>query len=96
MEIFKIKQAVVIDHLYRYVMDGFTLRCEEIFALSTLPLDQKKVVLKAFDKCGSEYLKPAFDALSGAVSYDDLKILRLYHTANKPEPAGLPHRNLRD
>jgi ATP-dependent DNA helicase RecQ len=59
------------------------LRCDELFALSTLPPDQKKVVLKALDQCGSEYLKPAFDALNGAVSYDDLKLLRLYSLAKK-------------
>ena len=72
-----------MDHLYRYVMEGFALRYDEIFALSSLPLDQKNVVLKAFEKCGSEYLKPAFDALNGEVSYDDLKILRLYYLAKK-------------
>ena len=83
MEIFNIKQTTAVDHLSKYVMEGFALRCDEIFALSTLPPDQKSVVLKAFDKCGSEYLKPAFDALNGAVSYDDLKILRLYHLARQ-------------
>jgi len=91
-EIFNIKQAKVIDHLYRYVMEGFPLRCDEIFALSSLPSDQKKVVLKAFDKCGSDYLKPAFDALNGAVSYDDLKILRLYHLARQ-STAGKTNRS---
>ncbi|UCD81114.1 MAG: DNA helicase RecQ [Desulfobacterales bacterium] len=83
MEIFNIKQTTVIDNLYKYVMEGFALRCEEIFALSTLPLAQKNVVLKAFDNFGSEYLKPAFDALNGEVSYDDLKILRLYYLGKK-------------
>ena len=83
MDIFNIKLPTVIDHLNRYVNEGFALRSDEIFALSTLALDQKNVVLKAFDKCGSEYLKPAFDALNGSVSYEDLKILRLYYLAEK-------------
>jgi ATP-dependent DNA helicase RecQ len=83
MEIFNIKQSTVIEHLTKYVMEGFALRSDEIFVLSTLPSDQKNVVLKAFDKCGSEYLKPAFDALNAAVSYDDLKILRLHHLARQ-------------
>ncbi len=63
--------------------EGLALRSDEIFALSTLASDQKKVVLKAFDKCGSEYLKPVFDALNGAVSYEDLKILRLCYLGRK-------------
>jgi hypothetical protein len=60
-------------------MEGFALRCDEIFALSTLTADEKNAAIKAFDQCGSEYLKPVFDVLNGAVSYDDLKILRLYY-----------------
>jgi ATP-dependent DNA helicase RecQ len=83
MDIFNIKQATAIDHLIKYVMEGFALRSDEIFSLSTLPMDQKNVVLKAFDECGSEYLKPAFDALNGEVSYSDLKLLRLYYLAKK-------------
>ncbi len=83
MDIFNIKQTTVIEHLNKYVIQGHKLRCGEIFTISRLPEDQKKVVLKAFDKCGCEYLKPAFDALNGAVSYDELKILRLYYLANK-------------
>ncbi len=83
MDIFNIKQTTVIDHLNKYVNQGLALRCDEVFTLSTLPPDQKNVVLKAFDQCGSEYLKPAFDALNGEVSYDDLKILRLYYLGKK-------------
>jgi ATP-dependent DNA helicase RecQ len=83
MDIFNVKQTTVIDHLYKYVAEGLPLRSDEIFALSTLPLEQKNTVLKAFDQCGSDYLKPAYDALSGAVSYEDLKILRLYYRAQK-------------
>ncbi len=81
--IFNIKQTTAIRHLYRYVMDGFGLRSDDILALSTLPADQKKAVFKAFDQCGTEYLKPVFDALNGDVSYDDLNILRLYHLARR-------------
>jgi ATP-dependent DNA helicase RecQ len=83
MDIFNIKQTTVIDHLNKYVNEGLALRYDEIFALSILASDQKNVVLKAFDKCGSEYLKPAFDALNGEVSYDDLKILRLCYLGRK-------------
>ena len=79
MDIFDIKKTTVIDHLNQYVMAGNALRCDEIFALSALPEDQKNAALKAFDQCGSEYLKPAFDFLNGRVDYEELKILRLYH-----------------
>ncbi len=84
-DIFDIKQTTVIEHLTKYVMAGNALRGDEILALSALPADQKKVTLKAFDQCGSEYLKPAFDLLNGEVEYDELKILRLYHLSKKNE-----------
>ncbi|MGB5747783.1 MAG: DNA helicase RecQ [Desulfobacterales bacterium] len=83
MDIFDIKQTTVIEHLNKYVMAGNALRCDEILALSTLTADKKNVVLKAFDQCGSEYLKPAFDFLNGEVDYDELKIIRLYHLSKK-------------
>jgi ATP-dependent DNA helicase RecQ len=83
MDIFNIKQTTVIDHLTKYAMQGHALRSGELSTLSKLPRDQKDSVIKAFDKCGSEYLKPAYDALDGAVSYNDLKILRLYYIADK-------------
>ena len=83
MEMFNIKQTTVIDYLFKYVMEGFTLRCDEIFALSRLPLDQKNIVFKAFDQCGNQYLRPVFDVLNSEISYDDLKILRLYHLAQQ-------------
>jgi hypothetical protein len=66
-------------------MEGYTLRGDEIFSLSTLTTNEKNAVLKAFDLCGSEYLRPAFDALNSAVSYDDLKILRLYYLIKSKE-----------
>ena len=85
MDIFKIKQTTVIDHLFNYVTEGYTLRGDEIFSLSTLAMDEKNAVLKAFNHCGCEYLRPAFDALNRAVSYDDLKILRLYYLIKSKE-----------
>jgi len=87
MAIFDIKQSTVIDHLSKYVMAGNALRGDEVLGLSRLPADQKNAALKAFDRCGSEYLKPAFDYLNGELDYDELKILRLYHLIQKNGPA---------
>jgi ATP-dependent DNA helicase RecQ len=85
MDIFNIKQTTVIDHLFKYLMEGYTLRGDEIFTLSTLATDRKNAVLKAFDHYGSEYLRPVFDAFNGAVSHNDLKILRLYYLVKSME-----------
>jgi len=83
MDTFGIKQTTVIDHLVRYVRDGFALSGDKILQASSLPDDQLERVIEAFDQCGNEYLKPAFDFLDGTVHYDELAILRLYHLIKK-------------
>jgi ATP-dependent DNA helicase RecQ len=83
MDIFGIQQTTVIDHLVRYVREGFALPIDNLLEASPLPDDQIKRVLDAFDQCGNEYLKPAFDFLNGTVHYEELKILRLYHLSKK-------------
>ena len=83
MDTFGIQQTTVIDHLVKYVREGFWLPGDNLLAVSPLPDDQIKRVLDAFDQCGNEYLKPAFDFLNGTVHYEELKILRLYHLNKK-------------
>ncbi len=83
MDTFGIQQTTVIDHLVRYVREGFALPGENLLTVSALPDDRIKRVLDAFDQCGNEYLKPAFDFLNGTVPYEELKILRLYHLSKK-------------
>lgn len=76
---FNIKQVTVLDHLYKYLQEGNSLRPHEFLTLSTIPPDQKTAVLETFDRLGSELLRPVFDALNGDVDYEELKILRLYY-----------------
>ena len=79
MDFYGIRQTTVINHLVKCVREGFRLPGDELLKVCALTDDQKNSVLEAFDQCGNEYLKPAFDYLNGTVPYDDLSILRLYH-----------------
>ena len=77
---FSIKQDTVLNHLYNYLQEGHKLRSDdELLALSTLPADHKARAVEAFEKKGPEFLKPVSDALGGEISYDELKIIRLYY-----------------
>jgi len=79
MAVFNIKQDTALNHLYKYFQEGYRLRSDdELLTLSTLPDDHKAQAVEAFKERGTEFLKPAFDALGGEISYDELKILRLY------------------
>jgi ATP-dependent DNA helicase RecQ len=79
---YKVKQGTILDHLFKYLQEGYNLeRSEELRDLSTLTEQEKQAALQAFEILGNERLKPVFDALNERVSYDELRILRLYQLA---------------
>ncbi len=75
---FNIKQETVLNHLLKYLREGFTIRYDdELLNMVKISKDQKNHILETFEKMGPEFLKPVFDALNGEVGYEDLKVLRL-------------------
>ncbi|MFH1243802.1 MAG: RQC domain-containing protein, partial [Pseudomonadota bacterium] len=84
MEDFNIKQVTVLDHLYKYFQEGNDLiRSDELLLLSTIPSEQRELILDRFAQLGTEFLRPVFDAFGGEVDYEELKILRLYYLGRK-------------
>ncbi len=75
---YRVKPGTIIAHLDRYHRDGHPLRPDGLLAASSLPEDQVNTVIKLFDTRGSDFLKPVFSDLDGAVSYEELRLLRLY------------------
>jgi ATP-dependent DNA helicase RecQ len=70
--------GTILDHLVKYSTAGHPLRKnDEILGMTNIGPMLQKAVFEAFTETGTDYLKPAYDHLNGAVSYDDLKILRL-------------------
>jgi len=68
----------IIDHLTKFLVAGNPLRQnDEISALASISPILQNAVFDAFAETGTDFLKPAFDHLNGAVNYDDLKIIRL-------------------
>jgi ATP-dependent DNA helicase RecQ len=57
---------------------GRTLDPERILALSGLDSEARARILAAFAEHGPERLRPIFDALEGAVAWEELHILRVY------------------
>ncbi len=78
-----IKQNTVIDHLVKYVQEGNIINTEPLTELLNLKNDKKIKVFKAFEKVGSNYLKPVFDELNGTVDYEDLRILQICYIMEK-------------
>ena len=82
---FSVQTGTVIEHLYKYLLEGHPLRPEEILRLSTLPAGEQSRALEAFDRLGAEYLRPVFDALDETISFDELKILRMVYLCRQTE-----------
>lgn len=80
---YKFKQSTLLSHLYKYLLEGYPLRGDGFLKLSTIPQSQADIVIEAFDRLGTEYLKPVFEALNEEVNYDELRILRLYYLCGK-------------
>jgi len=84
MERYEIKLTTVLDHFLKYLQAGESLRSDELLSFSSVTSDQIEPVLDAFDRVGTDYLKPAHDALDGQIDYDNLKILRVYYLSIRP------------
>jgi ATP-dependent DNA helicase RecQ len=79
MEQYKVQQGTIFDHLTKYAQDGNTLRDgEDFLARVRLSEEVRQAALEGFNQEGTQYLKPVFDRLNGAATYDDLKALRLH------------------
>ena len=83
-EEFKVQNKTVLDHLYRYCLDGNVLRGNSDFLeLSQLSSRIQSEVCKAFKQYGTLTLRPVFEALGQEVSFEELKIIRLHYLANE-------------
>jgi len=75
---FNIKPITVINHLLKYLQGGNVVRSDGLLTLSKISPDKMPLVIKAFKRLGTEFLKPVFDAFDGDISYDELHAVRLY------------------
>lgn len=77
-EILNIQRETVLKHLYLRVQEKYPFRENDFLVNSSLTEVQQQAVMHAFARLGTERLRPVFDDLSGAISYEELKLLRLY------------------
>ena len=75
---FGVKRNTIIDHLYRYISQNGSLQKQYLIANSSLTKVQWQSALSSFSRLGTNLLRPIFDDLNETISYDELKIVRLY------------------
>ncbi len=73
-----VRRQTIIKHLNDYVREGHSIPADQVLQDVTIDEKQQQEVLALFQKYGTGYLGPVFDALNGTVTYDDLHLLRLY------------------
>ncbi len=74
-----VKLSTILQNLYKYVQEGYTLRADGLLSHSTLSKAQQTRVLEKFEQLGTERLRPVYDAFDGEISYEELHLLRLYY-----------------
>lgn len=84
-----IQVSTVLNHLWKYGQQGGKLRIDGLLELSELTTDEQQRVLDAFAEQGTEYLRPVFEALGEAISYDELRIVRLHYLSLQAENRGM-------
>jgi ATP-dependent DNA helicase RecQ len=80
---FKVTPRTILEHLFKWANQGRALRADGLLEYSQLDPTARVSVVEAFEKLGTDYLKPVFEALQGEVSYDELYVLRLYYLSRK-------------
>jgi ATP-dependent DNA helicase RecQ len=73
-----VQRETVITNLRRFHEAGGRLDAERLLASSRLADADRARVFEAFDRLGLERLAPVYEALGGAIGYDELHLLRLY------------------
>lgn len=75
---YQVQPSTILNHLARFVSAGNPLKNgNDLQTQTSLSPKEQQKALSAFEKLGTDFLKPVFDELKGTISYDELKIMRL-------------------
>ncbi len=78
-----VQRSTILGHLSRFQQQGGAVDSERVRAASTLTAEQQDRVLALFDELGAEALAPVFQALDGAISFDELHVMRVAYFASQ-------------
>jgi ATP-dependent DNA helicase RecQ len=79
--LYGVQRSTIVEHLSRYGAAGGQLDTARVRSASTLSAEEQQQVLDTMARLGTERLVSIFEAMGGAVSYDELRLMRLVHAA---------------
>jgi ATP-dependent DNA helicase RecQ len=83
-ELFAVKLGTVAAHLGAWQAAGRPIDAGRVREISTLSAEDQARVLAKMAELGPERLSPIFEALDGAIPYDELHLLRIcYHAGDR-------------
>ncbi len=81
--LYGVQRGTIITHLVDYRRAGGEVDGERVLLASTLSPAEQERVLSVLAELGSGSLRPVFDALGGAITWEDLHLMRLYYEATR-------------
>jgi ATP-dependent DNA helicase RecQ len=92
--LFGVKRETILRHLERYHQAGRPLDPQRLLKESELPPELLRKLLHQLKGADLTFLEPIYNELDGLVSYDELRLLRLYlaclYTSENPSPPENP------
>jgi len=82
-EEYDIQAGTVFDHSYKFIIEGNILNTEKLFSYSGILKEQMNEIFTEFDSEGTLKLKPIFEKFNERISYDDLKLARIFYLMRK-------------
>lgn len=76
-----VQRSTIMGHLANFLRQGGAVDGQRVRAASALTPEQQAQVLALFDELGADALGPVFQALDGAISYDELHVMRVVYFA---------------
>lgn len=83
-----IQRGTVVQYLQRFCEAGAKLDPAHLLAQSRLSEADRRRVMREFARLGTTWLTPVYEALGGAVEYDELHLLRLVLLNEQPASPG--------
>jgi ATP-dependent DNA helicase RecQ len=81
-----VTMGTILDHLSRYLAAGNALRKDsDLQSLTSTTPGLQQAAFAAFNELSPTYLKPVYDKMNGALTYDELKLLRILYLISNQE-----------
>jgi RecQ family ATP-dependent DNA helicase len=84
--LYGVQTSTILRHLVEYAAQGHRLDGERLLPYVKAPDALRGDAFALFTELGVDPLRPVYDALGGKVSYDDLRLLRIYFQSQHAGP----------